>query len=443
MRRLSLRLRLTLVFAAVMALVLLAMSAFVFTRVRAELTHAVDQDLRGQLTEARRHAGEVDPDSPAVAQIIDAQGNVLRGSAIAMVSPGQLAQIVQGRTVLTDAQLSGRKGKWRVLAEPASGGGAVVVAEPLHPTDEALGHLLTELAISVPFALLLASLAGYLLAASALRPVEAMRRRAREISAETPGRRLPVPGRDDEIARLGTTLNEMLARIEAAVEHERRFVADASHELRTPLALLKTELDLALRRPRSPEELEVALRSAAVETDRLTRIAEDLLLLARSQDGRLPLQRTSVEVGELLGDVAARFAIRAGQAGREIAVEDVDGLRVEGDPLRLEQALDNLVDNALHHGAGTVRLGARAEAGRVELHVHDDGGGFPPEFLDRAFERFSRADDARGRGGSGLGLAIVELIAAAHGGKAGAANTDGGADVWIEVPSHPPLIAGD
>ncbi|MGZ4354577.1 MAG: sensor histidine kinase, partial [Gaiellaceae bacterium] len=358
---------------------------------------------------------------------------VLRGSAIAMISRGQLAQVLQGHTLLTDARLSGRMGKWRVLAAPAAGGGAVAVAEPLHPTDEALGHLLTELAISVPFALLLASLAGYLLAASALRPVEAMRRRAREISAETPGRRLPVPARDDEIARLGTTLNEMLARIEAAVEHERRFVADASHELRTPLALLKTELELALRRPRSNEELEIALRSAAVETDRLTRIAEDLLLLARSQDGRVPLQRTSVEVAELLGEVAGRFAARAREAGREIAVENVDGLRVEGDPLRLEQALDNLVDNALHHGAGTVRLSARAEGDRVELHVHDDGGGFPPEFLDRAFERFSRADDARGRGGSGLGLAIVELIAAAHGGKAGAANTSGGADVWIEV----------
>ncbi|HSP73209.1 MAG TPA: hypothetical protein VLN26_12615, partial [Gaiellaceae bacterium] len=142
MRRLSLRLRLTLVFALVMALVLLAMSAFVFTRVHAELTHAVDQDLRGQLTEARRHAGEVDPDSPAIAQILDAQGNVLRGSAIAMISSDQLAQVVQGHTILTDATLSGRKGRWRVLAEPATGGGAVAVAEPLHPTDEALGHLL-------------------------------------------------------------------------------------------------------------------------------------------------------------------------------------------------------------------------------------------------------------------------------------------------------------
>ena len=142
--------------------------------------------------------------------------------------------------------------------------------------------------VAGPLALLLAAVAGYGLAAAALRPVEAMRARAEEISASTPGARLPEPPARDEISRLAETLNEMLSRLEASIEHERRFVADASHELRTPLALLKAELDLALRRKRTHAELEQALRSASEETDRLTLLAEDLLLIARSDAGELP-----------------------------------------------------------------------------------------------------------------------------------------------------------
>src|SRR5207253_5656207 len=157
----------------------------------------------------------------------------------------------------------------------------------------------------------LAIAAGYLLAAAALRPVEAMRRRAAAITASTPGTRLPVPSSRDEISKLAETLNDMIQRLEAAFEHERRFVADASHELRTPLALLRTELELALRRPRSHNELEQALRSAAEETERLTRLAEDLLLIARSDQGELPVRRRRIEASTLLHATAARFAERA------------------------------------------------------------------------------------------------------------------------------------
>ena len=328
----------------------------------------------------------------------------------------------------------GRDGDWRVLARPATHGGVLVAGAPLSSVHDALRRLLAQLLVAGPVGLALASLAGWLLASAALRPVEAMRRRAAVISAETPGERLPVPPGGDEIARLGATLNEMLARIEAGVERERRFVADASHELRTPLALLRTELELALRRKRPAEELEQALRSAAFETERLTRIAEDLLLLARSQEGGLPLQRRSVAVADLLAGVRGRFAPRAAESGREIGVEDADGIRVDADPLRLEQALDNLVENALRHGGGTIRLAARPAGETVELHVADEGTGFPPAFLDHAFERFTRSDEARAGGGTGLGLAIVDVIARAHGGSAGAANRERGADVWISVP---------
>jgi len=322
-----------------------------------------------------------------------------------------------------------------VLVRPApSRRGVVVLARSLEPRNESLDHLRHELLIFLPLALLAASLGGYALAAGALRPVEVLRRRAEAVTPGEPSK-LPVPPAGDEVTRLAVTLNDMLARLQAAVEHERRFVADASHELRTPLALLRTELDLALRRPRSREELERALRSAADETQRLSRLADDLLLIARADQGPLPMRREVWAAGELLTDAALRFAHRAGSLGRELRVEETH-LHVDADPLRAGQALVNLVDNALTHGQGTVVLRAEERGGLVELHVSDGGSGFPREFRERAFDRFSRADEARSGGGSGLGLSIVELLAAAHGGGVGLSDTSsGGADVWISLPS--------
>jgi two-component system, OmpR family, sensor kinase len=260
-----------------------------------------------------------------------------------------------------------------------------------------------------------------------------MRRRAAAVSAREPGR-LPVPPSRDEISRLATTLNEMLGRLEAAFDHERRFVANASHELRTPLAMLRTELELALRRPRSREELEAAVRSAAEETNRLSQLAEDLLLIARADQGALPIRPEQVGVGDLFATVADRFERLAGERGRELDPRPASAA-ISADPARVEQALANLVENALEHGAGKIDLFAVERDELVELHVVDAGAGFPDGFLERAFDRFSRADDARGGSGTGLGLSIVALIAQAHGGSAGAVNRpEGGADVWLSLP---------
>jgi two-component system, OmpR family, sensor kinase len=211
-------------------------------------------------------------------------------------------------------------------------------------------------------------------------------------------------------------------------------VADAGHELRTPLALLRTELELALRHADSAEELREAVRRSSAEVDRLAQLAEDLLLLARSHGGGLPLRVEPIEAADLLTRVASRFEWRAQAASRPLSTSQPDGLRLQGDPLRLEQALGNLVDNALRYGEGAVLVSARPASAMVELHVIDEGAGFPPEFLERAFERFSRHDHARARGGAGLGLAIVRTIAEAHGGSAHAGRSDTGADVWLTVP---------
>jgi signal transduction histidine kinase len=265
-----------------------------------------------------------------------------------------------------------------------------------------------------------------------------MRRRAEAISATQRDQRLPVPPANDEIGRLGHTLNEMLARLEEAFNRERTFVSDASHELRTPLTVLKGEIEFALRRGRSPAELEAALRSVGEETDRLAQLAEDLLVIASSDQGRLPVRLSPIEVSEVFTDVINRFAIRSREMNRTVVMDAPEGLRVTADPLRLRQALGNMVDNALRYGDGTVRLSAEESNGNVELHVSDEGPGFAPDFLAAAFERFSRAPHNRVPGGTGLGLAIAEAIAAAHGGKAHAGNRPGGgADVWLSLPVRP------
>ncbi len=445
LRRLPIRVRLTLPFALAMAAVLVAVGAFVYLRVGSTLLGTVDEGLAAQATEAESRLEDDEAplldrdaiDSASVAQQLSADGKVLRSSVAglpALVDARTRGMALAGRTVRISGPAPGLNGEWRLQAERASGGTVLVIGSPLTSRDESLDRLRREFLVAAPAALLLATLAGYLLAGAALRPVDAMRRQAEAIGAKTPDRRLPVPPADDEIARLASTLNDMLDRLEAALQHEQRFVSDASHELRTPLALLRTELELALRRPRSHDELELAVRSAAEETERLTKLAEDLLLIARSDQSSLPIRRQPVEARAVLDGVARRFEPRADELGRVVAVEPGEDATLDADPERLEQALGNLVDNALTHGGGAVSLAVRADGERVELHVVDEGPGFPPGFAERAFDRFSRGDDARGRGGAGLGLAIVQSIAASHGGSAGVANRDGGgADVWIAL----------
>ena len=317
----------------------------------------------------------------------------------------------------------------------------LVTATSLHDVDSTLSRLaLIELLVTGAVLLAL-GVGGFWVVRLGLRPLNEIERTAGAIAAGDLSRRVERADERTEVGRLGLALNTMLGRIESAFKAQeaserklRRFVADASHELRTPLALLRTELEVALRRPRSHDELEAALRSAAEETERLVRLAEDLLLIARAEEGALPIRREATSTGELLERVRRRFAGRAASLGRGLRVEPGNGLVVDADPARVEQALGNLVDNALQHGAGAVTLAARAQNGHVELHVTDEGGGFPERFVERAFDRFSRADEARSAGGTGLGLSIVTLIASAHGGRAHAANRpQGGADVWLEL----------
>jgi len=322
----------------------------------------------------------------------------------------------------------------RLVARSVTVGGtryAIIVGATLEDREDAVRALDRVLLIALPLALLGAALAGYLAVALALRPVELMRRRAVDASV---AERLPVSGSGDELDRLGETLNAMLDRIERSLEAERAFAADASHELRTPLAILRGELELALRRDRPPEELRAMIATALEEAERLSRLADELLALARADAGRLELAPEPLDASALLEATRDRFA---GQAGdRPIAVDAPPGLTLHGDRARLEQALGNLTDNALRHGAGGLTLRARRADSAIELAVADEGPGVDPAFAAHAFERFRRADRARGPGGTGLGLAIVRSIAEAHGGSARLTPlAGGGTEAVLRLPA--------
>ena len=450
MNRLPIRLRLTLVFALAMAVVLLLAGWLVYARVSQSLSSALDQQLRSRAQDVsalvrregtlRSTGGTLVEHGESFAQLLSANGTVLdattRSDRTSLLPPRDFTRALRNPMFFNRSSAPELDESARLLAVPVQRGESrlvLVVGTTRESRAETLHSLRNAFLIGGPLALLLAALAGYGLAGAALRPIEAMRRRAADISASSLDDRLPVPPTRDEVSRLGETLNEMLTRIGDGLARERRFVADASHELRTPLALIKTELELALRRSRSTEELEAAIRGAAEDTERLSRIADDLLLLARAEQGRVPLHSEPVDVADVFETVAGRFRSRAESERRDLSVAAGDPLVVSADRSLLEQALANMVDNAFTHGAGRVSLRTEQRNGSTELHVLDEGKGFPADFLHHAFERFSRAQKTTADG-SGLGLAIVETIAEAHGWDARAANAPGGGtDVWLAL----------
>jgi signal transduction histidine kinase len=290
------------------------------------------------------------------------------------------------------------------------------------------------LVIGGPILVAVITAAGWWLTGAALRPVRRMAREAATISMVEPGRRLPQPPGADEIAELGRTLNQMLARIEGTVAHERAFVDDASHELRTPIAVLRGELELATLEPTDREAVERGLRSALEETDRLTRLTDGLLVLARADAGQI-----TATVGDTdLLDASTAIVARLPRA--EGVTVDVRGDHaiVRSDRSWVEEIVTNLVSNATRYARRQVVVDVRAHDARVDLRVADDGDGFAPALLDRVFDRFARADVVRGRdgGGAGLGLAIVASIVRALGGDVQAHNGGplGGAIVDVSLP---------
>ena len=282
-------------------------------------------------------------------------------------------------------------------------------------------RFLLALAAVLPIALLLAGGGGWMLARRALRPVDRMTETARRISAEHLTGRVVETGAGDELDRLGQTLNAMLGRLDAAFQEMRQFTADASHELQTPLTILKGEMEVALRSPRSPEEYQRILKSALEEIDRIARLVDGLLLLARADAGVLRMDRRPADLAQLVEEVYGQTRILAEARSVNLRLGPVDPISVQGDYAHLRRLLLNLVDNAVKYTppGGHVTISLQPSGGWASIRVGDTGMGIPPEDQARIFQRFYRSAEARsrGEGGAGLGLCIARSIAEAHGGR--------------------------
>lgn len=428
LRRLPIRTRVTAAFTAAMTLLLFGISMGAYWSMSGALLDELDSGLRyraAAIASPSPHASverlnpRLEERAEAFDQLLTTGGRILRSTPglppAPLLSPRELAAV--HRPVFLVRRVAGVQDTARLLAMPVSAGSrreVLVVGTSMADRADALARLVLVFAVGGPVAILLASLAGWWVAGLGFRPVERMRRQAAAITVSGLDHRLDLPAAHDELHRLGATLNQMLDRLEAAARHDRQFLERASHELRTPLTALKAELDVAASGPRDPAALSAAIVSATEEANRIIRLANDLLALARTRDGRMPVSRAPHDIRWLLESAAAASRARA-EARLTTLDIDAPGIPAYLDAMRVRQVLDNLIDNALRHTppGGTITLAAHLTGDLAEISVRDTGCGFTaPGQLQRDLGRDS--DIWPGRG---LGLWIAETVAASHGGR--------------------------
>lgn len=430
----SLRVRLTVVLALGIAVVLTGGWLLLYRDLGGELSAVITSELEIRVADVIGAGDTVVPNDDVAAQVVDLDNRVVapRG-ADPILTADELAE-ARRSPILVDRAVPAVAEHARVFARP-DGDRVVVAAASTESVERARHRLLIALGIAGPAATMIIAAAGWVLTGAALRPVRRMIRRAETLSPSEPRARLPQPPGDDEIAHLGRTLNGMLDRIESTVARERAFIDDASHELRTPIAMLRAELELALLDLDDPEATRASLESALEEAQRLTRLTDSLLMLARADAGQLVRRIEPVDLRAVAAAVVARAPVRPG-----IGVDVVGGaVVVLADAPLLERIVANLLANALRHGRSRVRVETSRRGDEVHLVVADDGRGFPPALLDRAFDRFVRSGVRGANGGSraGLGLAIVAAIAQGFGARVDAANGPplGGGVVRVRFPA--------
>lgn len=427
--RLTIKRRLVRNVAIAMLLVLVATSGFVFWRVKYGLDRQVSRDLRAYddvVTQAVKSQEEVPSLTPGQwYQVVDEHGDVVAGSTKPPVA--NLLTPTLEREARDEGSIEAARGSiWRFGSyafqlkattwDRGDGQAVIVSAISRRPRDETLRELAGQLALADLLVLIAASYVGYRTARGALDPVERYRATAAG-TGDRPGIRLPVDtGREDELTRLGITLNDLLARLERANEREHRFLADAAHELRTPLALISGEVELALHQPRDADYLRDVVVAVAAEAERMAGLANALLDLEELESG-VQASVGPVDVGAILRTSADRYRAVLGRDGRTVTV-DAGDVTAELSAPWIDAAVSNLVSNAVRYGAGPVTLSAWTSGDSVLLAVDDEGDGFPDDLHDRAFDRFTRADTSRTTRGSGLGLPLVMAIAQAHDGTA-------------------------
>jgi heavy metal sensor kinase len=437
----SIRLRLTLWYVLLLAIILAAFSAGIYSALRHSLYANLDDSIEARANDllgiiryeegGPTLAGSLATDSPDLGEqfvrVYDASGNLtfdtsgeagtvpIQGSAVEKALAGRVAT----------RSVSAGGGPFRVLVVPIERDGQVTGAlEVGRASDDVvntLSTLLLILAIAYPGTLAVASLGGVFLAGRALSPIDRITRLARRISAEDLGQRLDLRLPDDEVGRLARTFDEMIARLDEAFRRQRQFTADASHELRTPMTVIKGQIEVALQRERDPQAYRQVLQAVNEEVDRMIRLVGSLLTLARADAGQIPITLEPVSLPDVVGAAIEQVQPLASRRGVDLQLSSSRPVTLRADEDLILQLLLNLLDNAIKYTAagGQVTVGWDANGRDVELWVRDTGSGIAREHLTRLFERFYRVDKARSRaeGGSGLGLAISRWIAEAHGGS--------------------------
>ncbi|WP_433225175.1 sensor histidine kinase [Microtetraspora malaysiensis] len=469
-RRRSLRFRLTATASAVLALALAA-SAYVFVGVLGKaLAGTIDDEVYQRarevvaLADDGRLGDRIVTTDNTIVQVLDSSGRIVNATPgtdrlVPLLGADRRERAVRsGRPVFLDGRPYGIPGPLRARVLSADAGRTVIAARSFTEVQGSLtttGHVLI---VGTPLLLVLLAAASWLVIGRTLRPIALLRRGAAEISGTARARRLPVPESRDEVHSLATTLNDMLARLEAAGARQRALISDASHELRSPLASIRLQLEVALSHPEGQDWRETA-EGVLEDTMRLSRLAEDLLALARLDEGRTA-RREPVDLAALVERAVERHGVTG-----DIA----PGVTVDGDALDLGRVLTNLVANAVRHATSTVVVALRAEppgagaprsgsgsapgrgsagiarggatgAGVAVLTVTDDGPGIPAEDRERVFDRFTRLDSARSRdeGGAGLGLAIVRDTVRAHGGTVHLEDAAPGLRAVVRLPLAAP-----
>ena len=478
-RRRSLRARLTLTAAAGLAVALAAVAILLVSTLGVTLDRGLDNSARqtaqevAALVDANRLPNPVPVAAgTAVVQVIDSRGRVVAASAgadrlVPLLPPAQAATVARTQTgILLDGRPYGLPESLRVAAVPGRRGETVIAAVSYDTVHDTLATVAHVLLFGTPALLLLMIWVSWLITGSTLRPVTALRRGAEQVTATGGPRGLPVPEARDEVHSLAVTLNDMLSRLEAAQQRQRQFVSDTAHELRSPIASIRAQLEVALDHPDS-QEWDQTARDVLADTMRLSRLAEDLLVLARLEErgggahggpdrdgprhggpghggpghggpghgGPGHGADGTVDLAGLVTGTTGRYA----QARVPVAASAPEPCRVAGDADALRRMLVNLIDNAVRYARTRVMVAAVPGDGSVLVTVTDDGPGIAACDQERAFERFTTLDGARARrdgdvSGAGLGLAIVQATAHAHGGTAWLEDAGPGLRVAVRLP---------
>ena len=426
-------------YVALLALIIAGIATFLILRLRADLIGATDRALRpalGQIaagyrlegvTEFRDKAASVLIGERPVAQVLSAAGVVVASSGYPvarrpMIAPGQQAALLAGRS-LVETRSFGSGPAFRLAVAAVQRGGqrqVVVAGVSLDPVDRSVVRVLQLFALALPVALAAMAAGGWWLARRAMRPIDRMVSTAEAIGLSDLGSRLAIPPSRDELAHLARTLNAMLDRVHESVSQQRRLVADTSHELRTPLAVLRTDIDVSLRSDELSPAARDVLESNREEVDRMIVTLENLLTLARADERGVAVSRQPVDLCELTRQMVSRLAPLARRRDVTFRTAGPEAV-VWGDRDLLEQALRNLIDNAVKFGPRGGQVTIRTWRGGEEagVTVEDEGPGIPEESRELVFDRFFRVDQSRDRasGGSGLGLAIVRELLLAQGGS--------------------------